>query len=98
MLIWEGYRAAVEVQAKDLDIRLNHVLSKLRYDDEGVTLFFEDGTVSPRFDFCVLTLPLGKLHRLLYKRKSDRTDEASSKDKDEDRRCSFTWMCLRVPL
>ncbi|PFH36906.1 hypothetical protein BESB_033640 [Besnoitia besnoiti] len=61
VLIWEGYKAAVEVLTRDLDIRFRHVISKISYDDTGVVLAFENGDVSPRFDFCIITLPLGVL-------------------------------------
>ncbi|KEP62656.1 UNVERIFIED_CONTAM: histone lysine-specific demethylase LSD1/BHC110/KDMA1A [Hammondia hammondi] len=61
VLIWEGYKSAVEALTSDLDIRLRHEVSSISYADSGVTLRFADGTVSPRFDFCIVTLPLGVL-------------------------------------
>ncbi|KFG32405.1 histone lysine-specific demethylase LSD1/BHC110/KDMA1A, partial [Toxoplasma gondii FOU] len=61
VLIWEGYKSAVEALTSDLDIRLRHEVSSISYSDSGVTLRFADGTVSPRFDFCIVTLPLGVL-------------------------------------
>jgi monoamine oxidase len=56
----EGYSALAAAMADGLDIRLNHVVSEVRWDDEGVKIVT---TENQRFEayYAIITLPLGVL-------------------------------------
>lgn len=58
-LFLEGYRVLVEHQARGLDVRLEHVVSAIRYEANGVTVSTNRGDfIAER---ALITLPLGVL-------------------------------------
>ncbi|WP_307851247.1 NAD(P)/FAD-dependent oxidoreductase [Nocardiopsis sp. MG754419] len=58
-----GYDRILPPLAHDLDVRLSHVVRRVRWSGRGVTLTAQgpDGTVEVRADRCVVTLPIGVL-------------------------------------
>jgi len=55
----QGYRAIVDFLARDLEIRLGHVVQRIGYDDGGVTLATAQGAW--RAQAALVTAPLGVL-------------------------------------
>jgi monoamine oxidase len=55
----QGYGQLAQWLARDLDIRLRHIVQRIEYDDQGVTLWTEQAQFSA--DYVILTLPLGVL-------------------------------------
>ncbi len=56
-----GYHDLIEHMARELDIRLEHVVQKISYNEEGVSITSNKGVLTG--DRAVITLPLGVLQR-----------------------------------
>ncbi len=57
----QGYRAIVDFLAQNLDIRLHHIVQRVIYDENGVTVEAAQG--SWRAQAALMTVPLGVLQR-----------------------------------
>ena len=58
-LFLDGYRVLAEHQARGLDVRLEHIVSAIRYEAKGVTVSTNRGDFSA--EVALITLPLGVL-------------------------------------
>ncbi|TAE03287.1 MAG: FAD-dependent oxidoreductase [Bacteroidetes bacterium] len=61
VLVSSGYEGVIKEMEKGLDIRLNQVVSKIEYDETGVTVSTNKGNFDA--DYAIITLPLGVLKK-----------------------------------
>jgi len=57
----EGYDQVPKALAEELDVRLEHVVKKVEYSDDGVRIVTSKGTFEA--DYAIITVPLGVLKK-----------------------------------